>query len=314
MVDNLFIFSSNYLVMKKFLLKLSFVFMLIFLADFIFGFVADQLYCYVPSKQSYALTKCNEDIIILGSSRAEGGIMPTIITDSTNMSCYNLAVGGQNIYYDYGILNTILTHHTPKMVLLDITAIDYLDTPKWNTEKVGALNPLYNHVDSIKMLVNSIDYFNKFRLLSNTYQFNSTLFTLVSANIIERKYKNEVIKGNVPINKIYDKEISPPKPTKIKIDDNKLVYLKKIENICYKKNIKLVLLLSPQFFLLDNSYGNMDEFQKIISGNGYNIWDYSQDTTFIRYKNLFADPAHLNIYGAKKYSKILAHRIKEINL
>lgn len=297
--------------MKKFLIKLSFVFLLIVLADFIFGFVADALYQYVPTKQSYALTKCNDDIIILGSSRAESGIIPSIITDSTNMSCYNLAIGGQNIYYYYAILNTILTHHNPKILLIDITTIDYNNMPRWNKEKISALNPLYGHVDSVKRLINSVEFFNKYRLLSNVYQFNSTLFTMIVSNLIEKNHEGDFINGYIPISKEYNKAIKRPDSENFEIDEDKLGFIKRIKNICHEKNIKLVLLMSPQFLQLCNSDQNISEFQNTMSKRGFDTWKYSQDTSLINYNNLFGDPAHLNKFGAEKYSKILAHRLKE---
>jgi len=311
MGGNLSIFSFRSIMMKKFLLKLSFIFLLIVLSDFIFGSIVDALYQKIPTKQSYALKRCKDDIIILGSSRAENGIIPSIITDSINMSCYNLAAGGQNIYYYFGILNTVLTHHTPKIVMIDLTVIDYNNTPTWNTEKLSALNPLYCHVDSVKRLINSVDFLNKYRLLSNTFKFNSTLFTLITANLVENSHKNDFINGFHPISKKYDNEIKRPDPYKFKIDNDKIGIIRKIQNICYEKSIKLVLLMSPQYLQLDNSDQNIVEFENIMTASGFDIWNYSQDTTLVNNNDLFADPAHLNKFGAEKYSQTLAQRLKE---
>ena len=286
------------------------IFFLIVFVDLIFGTIIDKIYYHIPTKISYALKNCNEDIIVIGSSRAEMCFNPAIITDSTNLSCYNLAVGGQNIYYYYGILNTVLSHKIPKIVLMDITSIDYNNTPGWNTEKISMLYPLYNHIDTVRNLINSADYFNRYRLFLKTRQFNSTLFTILVANYVDSRHKSDFINGYKPSIDKNQKEINRSSNSHCKLDKGKLLLIAKFCRICDDNKIKLIITSSPQFTILGEKDQNLREISDILKELGCKYWNYSQDTSIINHKDFFRDPAHLNRFGAEKYSQLIAHRLK----
>ena len=60
------------------------------------------------------------NILIFGSSRAAHHYVPSILSDSLDMSCYNCGLDGNGIIYGYGKLKTITARYYPKIVILDI--------------------------------------------------------------------------------------------------------------------------------------------------------------------------------------------------
>lgn len=58
------------------------------------------------------------NILIFGSSRAAHHYVPSILSDSLDMSCYNCGMDGNGIIYGYGKLKTITARYYPKIVIL----------------------------------------------------------------------------------------------------------------------------------------------------------------------------------------------------
>ena len=59
-------------------------------------------------RQQYILNESKDDIIILGSSRVSHHYIPSILTDSLGMSCYNAGSEGMCIYYHYAMLAAMI--------------------------------------------------------------------------------------------------------------------------------------------------------------------------------------------------------------
>ena len=73
----------------------------------------------------YSLEEANADIIVFGFSCAFHHYIPSIIEDSTGLTCYNAGLDGRNIYYHNPILKVLLSNFTPKGIITNITNSDF---------------------------------------------------------------------------------------------------------------------------------------------------------------------------------------------
>lgn len=287
--------------------KIFIVLVSIFIVDRLVGVVVAYAYHnYANTKYTYALNSSDEDILLFGSSRIAEAVNPFIIQDSLNKSCYNLGIGNANIYSSYCMLTTVIQQNNkPDMVILDLTHIDYNDTPDNNTQQLSFFYPLYGKIDSITNLINtySNDKYIKFKIQSHIYRYNSTLHLPLIENYTrtngfrntERVYKKE----NKSDTNIYS------------LDKTKILFLEKFINICNENGIKLLILFSPQFKVIKNDAQNIEKMKRILKKYDCTVLDYSQKDEFIR-REFFYDSDHSNRVGAEVYTKALIPEIKQV--
>ena len=85
-------------------------------------------------------------------------------------------------------------------------------------------------------------------------------------------------------------------------------YLRKMISLCKSKDIRVILIRSPQF-LSDDYYNNETQYQDLLKNKLGSI-SYVDLSDFITTDSLFADYGHLNYRGAKKASILLDSLIK----
>ena len=85
--------------MKKVIKFILTVVAIVVIVDLIVGQIGDYMVDNHKMKGDYksveyVMTQCEEDVLILGSSVALNGIVPTVVTDSIGMSCYTGSANG----------------------------------------------------------------------------------------------------------------------------------------------------------------------------------------------------------------------------
>jgi lysophospholipase L1-like esterase len=298
---------------RHFMLALIIFLAILVCADKLVGFFLDKTFFSVQDKLCYALNDCDDDIVIIGASCAQVNYDPRIISDSTQLSVFNFGTGGQNIYYHYAILNTILQHHSPKVVILEIGGIDYLITiQRYNKERLpSALGPLYFHCDTVASIINNISPFEKYKYLSSVFPYNSTIDDIIysavkGGNNINIKNKGYgPITGSSPALFLKEEEIEG-----VGFDDAKIEYILRLVEVCKSRNIEIIIVRSPAYHTKTTNYSNL-VYDRLYKNTGIEIWDYEQDSTFLTHKEYFKDALHLNHNGATIYSQIIAGRLKE---
>jgi len=157
--------------MKKFFFKMVLFIFLLFLLDFIAGLAMGKFYerCRygILGRQLYGFHECNDDLIILGSSRACHHYLPKILQDSLKVSVYNMGSDGMCIIYDYAILEAILKHHIPKFVLLELVPEDFVMSsgPTFNLEAACTrLAPQYGENEKVDSIIEQKSPFERIKL------------------------------------------------------------------------------------------------------------------------------------------------------
>ena len=259
-------------------------------------------------RQIYCLTESQDELMILGSSRAAHHYVPQIFVDSIGMSCYNAGSDGMCIYYHYGILaSRIQRGCPPKMVILEVIGTDAEVSQGATFSLDAALDryaPHYGEFAEIDSLFAFNGWKERVKLMSKTYRYNSKLVQTIKCNYIpwpeDRGY--EALTGMMQVAegvKAADVLTTTSSEEPI-IEERKLLYLQKFIDDCKANNIQLVMCYSPY-------YGqSVPKSIRIIEGmakkNDVPFMNYGDD---VRFQNpeYFQDAGHLNDTGARAYSK-----------
>ena len=294
----------------RFLRNALFFVALLFCADQLVGRVLEKMYFSSKSgvnfQTTYAMDSTKADIIILGSSRASHHYIPQLFEDSLNMSCYNAGRDGTQFFYSYILFNSIIKRYSPQIIIFDIHP-NMVYTNEKNYEDFSILLPYYRYNSTLKNCMTIKGNFEKLKLCSFIYPFNSTVLSLIVGN----KHQSSdafINKGYLPLNNKLTDKLAANRSQKL--NENNLDYcvidsLKKMTQECRKRGIRLLLVHSPQYSISPHSKGT--ELLTNISSNKIHFLDLANDSVFMTNPFYFADLAHLNNEGAKLFTnKIIA--------
>lgn len=298
--------------MKKLFQSLLFIAILLLIVDRIGGkilwWINENTKARPTSIIKYLAESANEDLIILGTSRAYRHYDPEILADSFKMSIYNGGISAsKNIYVHYILLNMILRHHTPKIVCLELSKEDYYSPDKSFPYPFYFLAPYIGKEPAIDTLYHySGDYwpYKMFHLCRYNAGFIRNMTHL------ERGYTDKSNRGFIPLklpkSRILELE-NEPIPTEV--DEHKLLYLQKFIALCKQHDITLVLSTSPQFSKAP--YKLYDPLKRVATENGIPYFEYHTRDLFLDKPEYFYNATHLCDVGAKAFTAIFAHDLKE---
>lgn len=267
-------------------------------------------------RQIYCLTESQEELMILGSSRAAHHYVPQIFEDSLGMSCYNAGSDGMCIYYHYGILTSRIQRGCPpKMVVLEVIGTDAEVSQGATFSLDAALDryaPHYGEYAEIDSLFAFNGWKERVKLLSKTYKYNSKLVQTIKCNYIpwpeDRGY--EALNGMMKVaegGQVVD--VLSPSSEILIIEDRKIVYLQKFIVACKANNIELVMCYSPYYGqAIPKSIRMIEE---LAEKNGVRFLNYGIDERF-QNTEYFQDASHLNDTGAKEYSKEVCSILRRV--
>lgn len=300
--------------MKRFISKIIIFLVGLVVIDFLIGVGGNYLVNHAKGGDTqlntYICRKMKDECIIFGSSRGMHHYDPNIITDSLGMSCWNCSLDGNGIILMYGRYRLLSERYTPKMVIYDVqTSFDLLAGD--NSKFLGKLRFFYGDpaVDSIFWDADKVE---RFKMMSNSYRYNSVWMQLISDNIHPLQEND---KGYRPMDlKMQYKPKKNDKKQEVKkvveYDSLKLAYLEKLTVACKRKGTKLIFAISPSYGAKDDAiYGPL----KVICKK-YNITllNHYCDKEFVFNDNYFYDSVHMNRTGATEYTKKVVGEIKKL--
>ena len=179
--------------MKKFLIKIVLFFALVAGIDVACGCAFDWLRSKARGgqtwKNQYISEQCVDDILILGSSKAAHHYVPSIISDSLGISCFNCGREGNGIIAAYARYNMIVARHKPKIVIYEVTPkYDYLEDNGY-TSYLGAIRQYANNATIRNEILAFSDDLERIRLMSNMYCNNSRIISNIK-DIVKQTFSN----------------------------------------------------------------------------------------------------------------------------
>jgi len=300
-------------VFKKFLLKLMFLFTIVFVFDFIIGNILSQYYFKqqrgADYLTTYAIDSTKADLLILGSSRANHHYRPDIFEKRMNTSYYNAGRDGNFIFYHYAILKSVLSRYAPKIIILDFIHGEFSKNQD-SYDRISSLLPYYKSHPELRPVIELKSRYEKIKLLSSIYPYNSLLLIIAGGNKMFSEKKKEDIEGYVPKSTVWNHSIQNEDSTfEYEIDSTKIKIFDSFIKDCLNSKVRLYIVCSPYFLKSNHQDYSVKLAIQIAQHNNVQFFDYSQDSTYINSPMLFADPNHLNDNGAKIFSNSLVDSI-----
>ncbi len=298
---------------KKLFWNLMLLLLLVFCMDRLMGIVLKKF--YYNEKQgytfltTYSVNHAKEDLLILGSSRASHHYVSQMFEDSLGIKAFNIGRDAMDINYHTIMLKSVLSRYTPKIVILDISLIEFQDLEDQATKNLQLVSALLPYISDNPIITNELNQFNKPEVikakLSMLYRFNSLLVPIVQHNL---KIGNVEQLGYEPRYNTINYNVPPYEENRVRpIDSKKFNRLKEIIDLCENKGVKLYFVISPN---RNKFRHNTIELTKTtLRIYNYNVWDYSSDPVF-QTNAYFHDTIHLNHKGALLFSSMIIAKIR----
>lgn len=300
---------------KKLILNLALVFSTVFILDFTIGRVIRHFYFTQKSgdnyRTMYAMEIMNADVTVFGSSHANHHYVPKVFEDSLKLTFYNAGRDGQGIFYHLAILRSVLKRYTPKIIILDYS--ESFKDDKHDYDKIACLLPFYRTNMEIRSIVELRSPYEKIKLFSEIYPFNSEVLTTAIANLDYNKKRRPDSKGYLPLFEKWQGKIdsvySYGSYNSSQLDSNKVNAFKEFVSTAKSAGAQVYVISSPIFIKF---FKNQDiEMANVIcASENVQFLDYSKDNNFLNNNQLFGDAGHLNDYGAQLFSRMVVKRIK----
>ena len=295
------------------LMKSLIVLITVIVLDFIIGSILKTFYFRQTSGEgyhtTYSIEKTDADLLIFGSSTAIHNYVPETFKKQMNISAYNVGRDGISIFYDYAILKTILKRYSPKVIILDFDPQEFKKDQE-SYDRLSCLLPYYKKYPEIQRIVDLKSPYEKYKLLSNIYPYNSSIFTIAIGNTEYNKTRRGDINGYVPINTIWDDPIKDSNTfLNYPADSNKIKIYKCFIEDCIRAKVELYIVASPLFIKPGYKNNSVTIGKAIADKYHVKFLDYSKDSMFLNSPKLFADVSHLNDDGAVEYSNTVSDKI-----
>lgn len=298
---------------RKFIIQFLVLFILIWVIDFALGKTLKYFYFKQKSgidyRTTYSLEKTKADILIFGSSRGARQYYPDVFENNLHLTYYNVSREGFFMFYHDAVLRSVLKRYSPKIAILDFRLAEFKKN-KENYERLSSLLPYYDTHPEIRPVLDARSKYEKLKLLSNIYPFNSLMFTIVGGNTELKKDKQQTIEGYIPNDRIWDKPLDTVTITnQYMIDSNVVKSYEDFIQRCLASKVKLFVVVSPYFSIINKHDPSITLAKEIAAKYNVRFIDYSQEKSLLSRPELFADPIHLNNNGARVMSKMLTDSI-----
>lgn len=297
--------------MKKFILRVILFFAIVAVIDLLFGKSCDYLYEHSKGgdtyKINYAVSKGHNDILIMGSSRANHHYNPRILSDSLGLTAYNLGIDGSGAILMEGFYRLITQRYVPKYIIYELTpSFDFRknNADMNNTRYLAQLKPYYKN-ECLSQIFDDIDAKEKIKLHSGLYRYNTTFLNLIRFYLKGGKEGGD---GFAPLQGVMGDYMPRTNQHIPEIDTVKIRYLHQFIKDCKDNGTELVFVISPRYGAISS-----DDYQPGIEAcreDGFEVWDYYCDPRFVSKRKYFKDSYHLNNVGADDFTKVIAQRLK----
>jgi len=301
---------------KKLAVNIALVAAVVFVLDFAIGRGLRYFYFRETSgfhyRTTYSMEQTDADILIFGSSRANHHYVPEVFEDSLNQSFYNTGRDGNGIFYQAALLRSILKRYTPKVIILDYRG--EFGKNKQEYDQLSSLLPYYRTHPEIRDIVALRSPYEKLKLGSEIYPFNSQALTIAIGNLELNKERQADNKGYVALETTWPPELQVfTSRETYAVDSNKIKAFREFVVNAKQSGARLYVVYSPLYQKLALNQ-EVDICRSICAEEQVPFLDYSTDPFFITRQDLFFDVVHLNHKGATLFSSRVASAIRNGHL
>jgi hypothetical protein len=301
---------------QYFLAKIATLFITVALLDLAIGSLINLLYFRQKSgmlyRTTYAMEKTTADVIIIGSSAARHNYDPQLFQRALNMPCFNAGMDGNSIFYNYAVLKCMLKRYSPKVVICDFGATEFRKDPG-DYDQLSVLLPYYKTHPEIRAIVDLKSPYEKVKMLSRIYPFNSLFASILMANSEYKKETRTDIEGYVPIARVWNESMKDGATfVNCDPDSNKIILYQSFIRDCIKSKLKLYIVCSPLFIKPNYENHSVQLGQSLARENNVSFFDFSRDSAILGNPGLFADISHLNQKGSTLFTNRVIDSIVKV--
>lgn len=302
--------------MKKFIINILVFFAIIGLIDLGVGSFGGYLQGHAKGGSTKKLNDLvmvdKHDIIIFGSSRAVVHYDTPFISDSLGLDVYNAGYAGNGIILSYGLLEMILERYSPKLVVFDVEPMfDIYEYAEDNNHVryLKYLKPYYNKA-GVSVIFKDVSTEEWYKAHSGLIRNNTEIIPRVVDNLINRGQDPRGFTPGKGVMTTEPMKENSDKNKRLAIDTIKLEYLQKLTSLCKAKNVPLYFISSPKYGTTDSEI--LWPAKEVAKKNGVPYLDFYSDTRYVFHKEWFSEPMHLNVDGAREYSRMIAGVLSNI--
>lgn len=289
--------------MKKFITNLLLFIFLVVALDFLCGGIASYLMSHAKGGSTqnnyYIANKMESNVLIMGSSRATHHYVPSVIEDSTGLSCYNCGEEGNGSILAYGRFKQATDRYNPRVIIYEVTPeYDYFKDAD-NSKYLKYLKPYYSN-SHVRLLIEKFgNDFDNIKLLSKMYQNNGLFLTEFIDNVIKRENNG----GYSPLNGKLNFNTNLERERIVRdIDDRKIELIDKFISECKTRGIELLFLISPRYkTVTDEDYFSFAI--TIAKRSDIPVYDFRNVSDISENPDFFNDPLHMNNDGAMYFTQ-----------
>ncbi len=253
------------------------------------------------------------DILVVGSSRAEGEFYTPIIDSTTGLHSFNIGITGATLPLFVTELEAYLVHsQPPKYVVLNLDLHNFNNNP----DTVYHFPRYFAYLDNPVLYEGLCERDKRFPYFRYLPFYSMPFFNARYLNVSLRgwfdkpgKYDADYINGFAP---------SIRNPDEDDLDSMKMDYyssipkpfvwedLQRIQDICNEKGSKLIFVLAPIYHRWEEHVLNYQpliaEFGQYAAKQNLPFINMSQNRMRFQ-KDFYTDPVHMTIGGAKLFSR-----------
>lgn len=260
------------------------------------------------SKQYYNLD--NVDTIVLGSSQVLTSVKPEIL-DKAGVNSVLRASERQRLLSSYYLLSEAVGDHEIKTVILDVLSVFDTGLEAFDRKVFDNMKPSCAKFNGIKSLCEEDTSQEIFGYLLPIYRYHSRWNEINGSDFsaLFEKYNDET-KGFISMDTCTVLEdfipFSEDCTEGCAGNESALCYLNKICELCKEKDIKLILIKTPNAEWTPDKYS---EIQKLSMQKNIPYLDFNTEALYnaagLCAETDFYDKKHLNESGAEKVSNYL---------
>lgn len=297
--------------MKRFLINIAIFFAIVTVVDLSLG----KMFHYIQftaggrtGAEYYVCEKANEDVIIMGSSRASHHYVPEMISAKLGKSCFNAGQDGNGIIMQYGRWKLLSKRHAPILLIYDITT-DFDLLANDNARYIDRLKPFCGD-RSVKDYVSTIFPMENYKLLSNLYCYNYKFIEMSFDYIRNGDYM--ATRGYLPLSGHIRSEVverqAEEKERSFVTDAMKMHYLEQLVKEAKEMGTQVVLVVSPSWRGGGYTAEAFSLVRQLAERYGVQFYEYI-DSEYCDNPDLFEDSSHLNDVGAREFTMDFISRL-----
>ena len=303
---------------KKLLVILLTTVVLLALIDIIVGFCISLYIRHISlpgdySKIEYMLKQINAPIVLLGASTCACSIDSEILEKEIGKKVFNCGLNDQRLEF-FDVMSEAILKRSPAPELLILVLRDN-DLTTTESGRLAMMN-LYYHYGNTKLdrYLDRGELKQRILLSSVLYRINTFWWRIL---LYHFKSFNELANGGfigkpVPkflpsIRDLTEEKIVPP------VSQQKLQCLKNIHAACLKTGTKLLIVIPPEYFRCSPGFERHGEIiiRQFCAKNNIPLINDSHNPDYITHPEYFFDNHHLNVDGAKVYSKHILRLLRK---